>query len=505
MRYQIVFFLLFFFELNMHAQNNQIINPEYQSLYIDEYNNINGIRIDRIIKNNGETILKNFNTPRNTVNDDSACYNPFGASWVGKEIIIKENGDNIMFNKYNDTLLIKTNLQTDEEWTLFSKDDIKIKASVFEIKDSTFLGIQDSIKKIQLKYIGVPSEDINTLNFDKPIILSKNHGMLQIFNVYEFPYKDFDLTSYWSTYYNLFDMAMSKNGVNITAQHIFDFGHGDEIHIEEKYQPVGVYTKREKYEIHKILEVEYPVNLEGIVYKKEVIKKNITNYYGQEPVIHFYHDTIIDTTFFKSPANNKLNYFPKEGFHDNGQFSYMVMKYTDKYNGRYIKLTPGNIVLIDEGNGCLKIESITPGTGSDLYIEGLGGGYFIGNYDGFYEDHRDVVYFRKGDETWGEAFSLSEITGISEDIIDKVEFNIFPNPASKNQQIIIKLFSPSIFPSVEVKIYSYTGRLVKSISNIEYGTTSVTLSSTGLEAGVYYFSLVVDGRVVEMKKIILTK
>ena len=53
-------------------------------------------------------------------------------------------------------------------------------------------------------------------------------------------------------------------------------------------------------------------------------------------------------------------------------------------------------------------------------------------------------------------------------------------------------------------ILSY-GRLLQSLPISSFGHGSVTISGSTLQAGMYVYSLVVDGQMVDTKRMILTK
>ena len=54
-------------------------------------------------------------------------------------------------------------------------------------------------------------------------------------------------------------------------------------------------------------------------------------------------------------------------------------------------------------------------------------------------------------------------------------------------------------------IYDMSGKQIKQININERGKTSVNITSEGLAAGMYLYSLIADGKVISTKRMILTK
>ena len=79
----------------------------------------------------------------------------------------------------------------------------------------------------------------------------------------------------------------------------------------------------------------------------------------------------------------------------------------------------------------------------------------------------------------------------------KLEQNI-PNPF--NQSTIINYFLPETIISAQINFYDQRGMLLKSIPLNEKGTGSIELQQRDLAAGTYSYQLVVDGKVIDTKK-----
>ncbi len=78
-----------------------------------------------------------------------------------------------------------------------------------------------------------------------------------------------------------------------------------------------------------------------------------------------------------------------------------------------------------------------------------------------------------------------------------------PNPFSRDTEIRISL--PETTINATVIVYNMEGRQLKELSIKGRGETSVKISASELHAGIYLYALIVDGKVVDTKRMILTK
>ena len=78
-----------------------------------------------------------------------------------------------------------------------------------------------------------------------------------------------------------------------------------------------------------------------------------------------------------------------------------------------------------------------------------------------------------------------------------------PNPFTETTTI--KLSIPKKTQKAAFMIYDMSGKQIKQININERGKTSVNITSEGLAAGMYLYSLIADGKVISTKRMILTK
>ncbi|MEI7802548.1 MAG: tail fiber domain-containing protein [Bacteroidota bacterium] len=78
-----------------------------------------------------------------------------------------------------------------------------------------------------------------------------------------------------------------------------------------------------------------------------------------------------------------------------------------------------------------------------------------------------------------------------------------PNPFSQNT--VIKYYLPLTAKSGVIKIYSLEGLEMKSFSISQNGFGQITVTGSSLTSGVYVYTLIIDGKAIDTKQMILTK
>ena len=78
-----------------------------------------------------------------------------------------------------------------------------------------------------------------------------------------------------------------------------------------------------------------------------------------------------------------------------------------------------------------------------------------------------------------------------------------PNPFTENT--VIEYVLPETVQSANLYIYDMNGTQIEQIPLTERGESSVTVNGGQLAAGMYLYSLIADGKVIDTKRMILTK
>lgn len=105
-----------------------------------------------------------------------------------------------------------------------------------------------------------------------------------------------------------------------------------------------------------------------------------------------------------------------------------------------------------------------------------------------------------------KAKTKAETTGIEESVsdIDMVRMDQNkPNPFSEST--VISLNIPRETQSATIFIYDMSGKQVQSLPVSERGETNITVYAASLTAGMYIYTLVVDGKVAVTRRMIVTE
>jgi trimeric autotransporter adhesin len=78
-----------------------------------------------------------------------------------------------------------------------------------------------------------------------------------------------------------------------------------------------------------------------------------------------------------------------------------------------------------------------------------------------------------------------------------------PNPFSTDTEIKMEL--PETTRQATIVVYNLEGKQLKNITVSERGKATVKISGNELSAGMYLYTLIADGEVVDTKRLILTK
>ena len=78
-----------------------------------------------------------------------------------------------------------------------------------------------------------------------------------------------------------------------------------------------------------------------------------------------------------------------------------------------------------------------------------------------------------------------------------------PNPFTENTTV--RCIIPTGISKAVLYLYDMNGRQIDSMPITERGDVSLTIEGSSLEAGIYLYSLITDGTVVDTKRLILTK
>ena len=179
------------------AQNYQCLQAGVKHFFINSNGYLRGIRIDSVRTVGDTTVYYPFHTPRGAYNTVMATGNPVldsnGGSWLGGKVLQLNDGTFIFDSYWNDSVIIKTQANVGDSWLFYSdSSSVFYRATIIAKDTMTVLSSLDSEKTILITACDssgiLPSDPLESFT----IMLSKNHGFVQVFDLYTFPYHKVD-------------------------------------------------------------------------------------------------------------------------------------------------------------------------------------------------------------------------------------------------------------------------------------------------------------------------
>lgn len=116
-----------------------------------------------------------------------------------------------------------------------------------------------------------------------------------------------------------------------------------------------------------------------------------------------------------------------------------------------------------------------------------------------------VVYLEKSAAGVNLAKSRDAVTGISDmsgtDLLSLSQNR--PNPFGDKTYISINV--PNTVKAASLFVYDMNGKQIKQISITDRGNVSVHITAEEFDSGMYLYSLIADGKIVDTKRMVITK
>jgi hypothetical protein len=127
------------------------------------------------------------------------------------------------------------------------------------------------------------------------------------------------------------------------------------------------------------------------------------------------------------------------------------------------------------------------------YVRGLGGPYYYCDDWRYGRDIRELVYYKKGDKTWGTPLVITSV----ENVEKEESIILFPNPVRDILQIQFTEFKNSPI----LQLMDLQGRLLME-KELEANANFVDLSA--FSTGMYIYRITEAGQVISTGKIFKT-
>lgn len=449
------------------CDNYAPVNTIGANYFLCSDNQIRAVKIVSI-NNHGNYLFQYLNSTWNT--DSSACIKPNGYSILGDYIVKSTmNSAYYFFNKNMDTIIIKSTLPVNSNWTMYHfKDGSYYQAFITKMSKDNILDFSDYVKHFVIARYdpsgNLMDDPFNNFEFS----ISSDHGIVNFFNVLSFPET--------VEAYSLTGTTNPPAGSNaLTFRDIYDKETGSEFHYTYKY----VYPQQLLIDakcIYKILDKEYSLDSPTVYYTtqvKKLIHQVTYNPYTQT-------DTLISYTVQDSfdISTGLSEYLPEEP---------IINKESDNnYKGTHfgIELLPGNKRRIlsqpatsfrsqsGDSDSCW-VQEPQDGVYYGKYLEGCGlfSSHFV-PFGDILNDDWDLVYYKIGNDIWGTPL---ELTSVDTEPAEN-SFGISPNPISD----VARITGIEAVRGDRLEIINFSGETILILPFSE----KVDLS--GLSAGFYF-------------------
>lgn len=451
-----------------YAQNYQLISPTTTRHFKPgTLKTFYSIRIDSMTTVGSNNYYYNHKILQQASNAAYPCeFTHTDSSWIGHRIIQQNNGDYIFFNKQSDSIHISPNTSLGNSWQLyeFSNGDY-IEATVNSIGTQSILGTNDSIKTVELQVKNNMNVAVAHPINGETIVLSKNNGLVQIFNMWEFP-------NNLTPYILVGDENATTGIISLTDFDVYDYNIGDKFHFYNNYYIYGgIAPLSLSKEILEVLNKTISANQDSIIYEIKRCVQTQSNFLSGEPDTVYTYDTIQQVI----TNTEQFNYLTNEMLKDSSSYSlfneiaYATPKRSFSKIGGYYYNSPSN---------CWESYIGTPPS-NPYWVEGLGGPFYNSSLH-----TKALLYYKKGSETWGNPINCNTFTNIDQVYPNDHTIKIFPNPFLESATIQIKAFNA--FDNWTFNLVDITGKTVRSISILQ---EKFTLEKANLSTGVYFYQL----------------
>jgi len=381
------------------------------------------------------------------------CYRGDQASWLGNGLSINSEGIHVFKNHADEDIIIKALAALNEEWICYSNTEFQVIAKVNSVANEAFLSIEDIVKTIGFEVKDLNGNLINHQLNQMTIKLSENYGFIRVLNFYYFP----NLGTYQIYPYSLKEFELyglnnpSLGRGNLTWQMIHDHQPGDELHTV--YYDV-VFHKDNDYQTDSVCKIakflERGMSGDTIVYKVYEKKRIYKKATGQAAQV----STTEDTVWVKIPKDHIINNLAGEATAVFGG-SWMVNLQANSGT----RLTKSfEIVLLyedDQYEDCWSLITTDGCPDGYEYIEGLGGPYTSCSVAFMNNSANHLVYYKKGQEEWGEPLNIIML-GLQEEKAEDY-CQLIQKPGE--QSFVLQL-NGDVLP-YEVQLINMNGQLVE--------------------------------------------
>ena len=428
--------------------------------------------------------------------EGQSCYDTVTGSVLGNRVIRRVNGSFVFFNRTGDSIYLKPDAALQQSWRMMTlPNQAYLQATVTAISNDTVCGLPDQVKVITLQAKNAANQNIQHLFNNRTIELSQNYGINRIFYLPDFPAD----TIPW--------ILAGKDTPPVGLQDFsladaYNYNVGDEFHIEE-YHGNSMGSMAAEI-IHVILSKNVSATGDTIIYLTEECMRYWNS--GQ-PWPSYSHSTRNDTSilhnhlFFNGFSRQPTEFYPKPDLYCD-----LYDAYASPFNGREVKRIYYRNTVYNPASACWVYHQTYPWY---EYSPGIGQTQFYDKYVTYSPPQFittthtiQLVYFRKGTETWGTPLApfCTAILGEKDrPAPGTAGVTVTPNPFHDQAEINVSGLNPD--ERGRVILYDYVGR---EVFRTEVASNPFILTRENIPDGIYLLQVIpVSGRRCTTAKVII--
>ncbi len=469
--------VLLFFPLALQAQDWQNICSSGTTIYNRLDLQQRAIRWDSIYATGtSDTIFESFLNARIIYSQD--CIDTTAGGIFGKSVTKLSNGWFWFNNLSGDTIFFNSLANINDSWTFFhlSSGDY-IEATVELLYTDIVLGIPDQVKAIVLRARNSSGNIIPHPFNLKVIELSKTFGFTRIYDLQSFPA---DTVTHLLAGRTDPEMGIQE----LSWSEVITYDVGDEFHFKKVGEGFNGATHFDV--IKRVLEkVQY--GNDSVDYLIEHCEEWVS--YGSGPPSYgsSYDSSWVRYYFAEVTPGSSFDQLPLSFAPYSVTSAHLYNWYYNQYGDKRVKVIVYDKYVYDSWlNNCwISFDGWENPIVTRRFTEGLGCTYYQAKCIGLtpYSLTENIVYYKKGPETWGTPVSTDCITLVpveDEPPLEQPQISIFPNPATTT----ITIETPS---TGHISIFNSSGQ---ELLNQVITEPTTTIDVSGLKSGIYLVKVV---------------
>ncbi|MCE1167993.1 MAG: T9SS type A sorting domain-containing protein [Sphingobacteriia bacterium] len=466
----------------LFSQNFAPINQDTKSLYsVNETGKTFSLSIENMFTANGNSFYATLLIPQTNydVSDTWCSFSPgrsiTNCALLGDTIIRKADETWVFFNLNNDSIYFNPNLNQGSEQLLAQFENIKYSLSCTSVGQENFLQTTDQVKTFTLQAKDMNNNNISSPWNGKEVKVSQNSGIIEGVNFKYFP-------DSIQTYQIIGSVPLQQGIYRISSADIYDFQPGDIFqHRNRDYleRHPNSFQNHDSIWFEKITILERTDFTDSVVYliqKKWFMDNSLIENIDTVTSSFPKTDTIAIVPIEKPVLIENVDYWDKSFQQiqlDTGKYWNYSLNYFD--GAIYCPAT--NCITYLSSTFLQSYKTIDKTLGLGLFQSMDYARYEIPSEQYFREISSRLVYFKKGNVTWGFQY----IVGEEEIAEDSKPLTISPNPAHDN----VRIESPI---SGTLQIIDLNGQIV--YSNMIKENSPEELSIAQYSKGIYLVRII---------------